>query len=125
LHQAFLIQQSLLYYANHELVMTHRALFDCSSKLHKWDEALQHAECLERAYHVVYPEYHPDTAVQIYRVAKILLYMNQLEKAVTELRYALKISEVTCGYRHKLTKVIETSLKNSEAEIAIGQSTGS
>ncbi|CAG8493713.1 2130_t:CDS:2 [Paraglomus occultum] len=119
LHQAFLIQQSLLYFANHELVMTHRALFDCDSKLHKWDEALQHAECLERVYNAVFPEYHPDTALQIYRVAKILLYTNQLEKAVTKLRKALKISEVTCGHRHKLTRVIETSLKNSEAEIAI------
>ncbi|CAG8493313.1 21207_t:CDS:10 [Cetraspora pellucida] len=117
--QAFEIQNKLLHMANYNLVSTHKALFDIYCNLKNWPEALSHSLALIDSYRILYSRTHPLLGIQIYTTARIYMSMDNVDicKVVELLREALKILEISYGFKHPFTKMVEMNLWDAHGEL--------
>ncbi|CAG8575051.1 9916_t:CDS:2, partial [Dentiscutata heterogama] len=117
--QAFEIQKPLLHMANYNLISTRKALFDIYCNLNDWPTALSHSLAIVEAYRILYSRAHPLLGIQIYATARIHMSMDNVDinKIVELLREALKILEVSHGFKHPFTKMVEMNLWDAHGEL--------
>ncbi|RIB04301.1 hypothetical protein C2G38_692201 [Gigaspora rosea] len=117
--QAFEIQNSLLHMANYNLLSTRKALFDVYCNLKDWPTALSHSLAIVEAYRILYSQTHPLLGIQLYATARIHMLMDNVDifKVVELLREALKILEVSHGFKHPFTKMVEMNLWDAHGEL--------
>ncbi|CAG8608811.1 15820_t:CDS:10 [Funneliformis caledonium] len=122
--QSFNIQNELLHKANYYLMRTCKSMVEIYCNLRDWKHALIHSFELIESYRILYSKLHPLLGIQLYSTARIYLSFNDneidikyLEKIEESLREALKILEITHGFKHPLTKMVEMNLWDVEGEI--------
>ncbi|CAG8447867.1 9239_t:CDS:2 [Funneliformis mosseae] len=122
--QSFNIQNELLHKANYYLMRTCKSMVEIYCNLRDWKHALIHSFELIESYRILYSKLHPLLGIQLYSTARIYLSFNDneidikyLEKIEELLREALKILEITHGFKHPLTKMVEMNLWDVEGEI--------
>ncbi|CAG8780177.1 1830_t:CDS:2 [Gigaspora margarita] len=117
--QAFEIQNPLLHMANYNLLSTRKALFDVYCNLKDWPTALSHSLAIVEAYRILYPRTHPLLGIQLYATARIHMLMDNVDifKVVELLREALKTLEVSHGFKHPFTKMVEMNLWDAHGEL--------
>ncbi|CAB4476059.1 SET domain-containing protein [Rhizophagus irregularis] len=124
--QTFKIQQELLYEANYNMIRTRKTLVEIYCNLKDWKKALDHSLKLIESYRILYSKSHPLLSLQIYSTARIYLSFDyndikvkDLEKIDELLREALKGLEITHGYQHPITKMVEMNLWDVEGELGL------
>ncbi|CAG8484523.1 17759_t:CDS:2, partial [Dentiscutata erythropus] len=117
--QAFEIQKPLLHMANYNLISTRKALFDIYCNLNDWPAALSQSLAIVEAYRILYSRAHPLLGIQIYATARIHMSMDNVDinKIVELLREAFKILEVSHGFKHPFTKMVEMNLWDAHGEL--------
>ncbi|CAI2185125.1 7862_t:CDS:10 [Funneliformis geosporum] len=121
--QSFNIQYELLHKANYYLIRTCKSMVEIYCNLRDWKNALIHSFELIESYRILYSKLHPLLGIQLYSTARIYLSFNdneidvkKLETIEELLREALKILEITHGFKHPLTKMVEMNLWDVEEE---------
>src|SRR6266540_963466 len=110
--RSFGIQNELLHKANYNLIRTRKSLVEIYCNLRDWKIALNHSFELIESYKILYSKLHPLLGIQLYSTARIYLSFDHndinirdLEKIDELLKEALKILEITHGFKHPITKM--------------------
>ncbi|RIA92052.1 hypothetical protein C1645_765986 [Glomus cerebriforme] len=122
--QTYKIQQELLHEANYNMIRTRKSLIEIYCNLRDWKNALNHSLKLTKSYRILYSKSYPLLSIQLYSTARIYLSFDHneinvkdLEKIEELLREALKILEITHGFQHPITKMVEMNLWDVQGEL--------
>ena len=108
------------------MIRTRKSLIEIYCNLRDWKKALNHSLKLIESYRILYSKSHPLLSIQLFSTARIYLSFDyndinvkELEKIDELLKEALKSLEITHGYQHPITKMIEMNLWDVEGELKL------
>ncbi|XP_056009715.1 histone-lysine N-methyltransferase SMYD3-like [Ostrea edulis] len=91
--------------------------FDASVDLQLWEKAVDYGSKTLPAYRKYYPPYSPNVGIQLLKLGKIQLYLQNLKEALRFLQQANDILSVTHGEDHMLHKQLKELLDQTQEEM--------
>ncbi|XP_061169651.1 histone-lysine N-methyltransferase SMYD3-like [Saccostrea echinata] len=100
-------------------------VFDAAMDLQLWEKAVNYGSKTLPAYRKYYPPYSPNVGIQLLKLGKIQLYLQNLKEALVYLQQANDILSVTHGRDHTLYKQLIELLDQSQEEMRTRLENGS
>lgn len=108
---------SILHPLNVYLVRVLDHAFDAAVDDEQWEKAQKYGLKNLQAYRTYYPKYSPNLAVQLFKVGKLQLYLQDLDGALELLEQAQSVIEVTHGVDHPIYKDVTLFVNQCREEM--------
>ena len=82
-----------------------------------WNKAIHYCTRSLDGYLKYYPKYHPSTAIQLYRIGKLEVYLENLDGGLSSLSQARSLLEVCYGKDHSLTRQLNELISQTTQEM--------